>query len=158
MIGMFRFVLSLLLLACGVCGQTAPDWKKLDFLIGNWTGVAGEKDTQIGAGQGDFSFTYDVDRRIIVRRNNAKYESGARHEDLMVIYFEDAKPRAIYWDSEGHVIRYSVALAENRAVFETEANAPGPSYRLTYWIESGNLKGRFEVGGKVYLAWSSRRK
>src|SRR5258708_1301823 len=29
-----------------------PDLKKLDFLIGKWVGVAGEKDTPLGAGQG----------------------------------------------------------------------------------------------------------
>lgn len=77
----------------------------------------------------------------------------------MVIYLENAGPRAIYFDSEGYVIRYLVsAPAADRVVFESEPEAAGPRYRLSYWMESGSLNGRFEVGGKTYLSWTSRRK
>src|ERR1017187_8560232 len=72
--------------------QRTPDqagdspWKKLEFVLGKWTGSAGEKDTALGAGQGGFSFELELNRKIIVRRNHAGYSSGARHDDLMVIY------------------------------------------------------------------------
>src|ERR1700722_16845299 len=81
---------------------------KLEFLLGKWTGMAGEKDTPLGAGQGGFSFQTELNGKIIVRHNQAAYTSGERHEDLMVIYPDapDSKPHAIYFDSEGHVIRY----------------------------------------------------
>ena len=152
--GMLRTFLLVLMTASAMSGQAAGDWwKPLGFLIGDWVGVAGAKDTPIGAGQGAFSFAPDVERKVIVRRNKAQYDSGARHDDLMVIYMEDARPRAIYFDSEGHVIHYSVSTpSAERVVFESDAG-----YRLTYWMEDGAMKGQFEVGGKPYMNWTSRR-
>jgi hypothetical protein len=143
--------------------QSNESWKKLDFLLGDWTGVAGEKDGQLGAGQGDYSFRAELKRQIIVRRNHAGYDSGLQHDDLMIIY-ADGHPRAIYFDTEGHVIHYDLSFpGPQRAVFESESGRPGPKYRLTYWMESGALKGRFETaapGGeyKTYLSWSSRKR
>lgn len=141
------------------------DWKKLEFLLGNWTGSAGEKDTPLGAGQGGFSFEPELNHKIIVRRNRSEYDSGVRHEDLMVIYLEEptGAPRAIFFDSEGHVIRYNLSFpAPNRVIFESEATQPGPRYRLSYWLSGQSLAGRFEVASagtdyKTYLSWTSRR-
>ena len=146
--------------------QPSTDWKKLEFLLGEWMGAAGEKDTQMGAGQGAFSFESELNQKIIVRRNRAEYDSGARHDDLMVIYGEadNSAPRAIYFDSEGHVIHYRASFpSANRVVFESEAAPAGPKYRLTYWLEGASLKGRFEVAPpgsdfKPYLNWTSTRK
>ena len=146
--------------------QTADPWKKLDFLLGEWSGVAGEKDTQLGAGQGDFSFQPQLNRKIIVRKNNARYDSGVQHDDLMVIYLDapNDTPRAIYFDTEGHTIRYGIAFpVANRVLFESDGSQPGPRYRLTYWMEGGVLNGRFEVAApdseyKIYLSWKSARK
>ncbi len=139
--------------------------KKLEFLLGKWTGVAGEKDTPLGAGQGAFSFEPQLDRKIIVRHNAAEYAAGPRHDDLMVIYLDSPNdaPRAIYFDSEGHVIRYNLALpATNTAVFESDGTQRGPRYRLSYWLEKNSLNGKFEVaapGGeyKTYMSWTSNK-
>ena len=148
------------------CAQTGNSWSKLEFLLGNWTGAAGEKDTQNGSGQGAFSFQPELGRKIIVRRNNATYDSGASHDDLMIIYMDppDSPPRAIYFDSEGHVIRYNVAFpSANRVVFESDGSQPGPRYRLMYWMEGASLNGTFEIGMspgayKNYLSWTSKKK
>jgi len=146
--------------------QTNDAWHKLDFLVGDWTGVAGENDTQIGAGQGEFSFKPELNRKIIVRHNNARYNSGVQHDDLMVIYLDTPgdMPRAIYFDSEGHVIRYALTFpAANRVVFESDGSQPGPRYRLTYWLEAATLKGRFEVAPpskdyQTYMSWTSKKR
>lgn len=140
-------------------------WKNLEFLLGHWIGVTGEKDSQPGAGQGAFSFELQLDRKIMVRRNHAGYDSGAAHDDLMVIYLDppDATPRAIDFDSEGHVIRYHLAFpSANTAVFETDETQPGPRYRLSYRLEQGSLNGKFEIaqsgaGYQTYLSWTSRK-
>jgi hypothetical protein len=146
-------------------GKTADPWQKLEFLLGKWTGSAGEKDTPPGAGQGGFSFEPELDRKIVLRRNRAAYTSGVRHDDLMVIYLDapDAPPRAIYFDSEGHVIRYNLAFPKpNRVVFESDASQAGPRYRLTYRLNGPTLDGTFEVAPpgasyKAYLSWTSKR-
>src|SRR5258708_5499366 len=155
---MTKLILGLLL-SLPAFSQT-PDWKDLDFLIGKWVGAAGEKDTALGAGQGAFSFDLEVNSKIIVRHNRAEYDSGAKHDDLMVIYMEGT-PRAIYFDSEGHVIRYKISYpAADSVVFESDGTQPGPKYRLSYWMEKTSLKGKFEVappGGEdeTYKTWGA---
>ena len=161
-----RLILMAMWMTCSALqAQTNDAWKKLDFLLGAWTGIAGEKDTPHGAGQGSFSFVPELQQKIIVRRNHAGYDSGAQHDDLMVIYHDSPgdTPHAIYFDTEGHVIRYNLAFpSANRVVFETDGTQAGPKYRLTYWMEGESLNGRFEIAAasseyKTYLSWASKR-
>lgn len=164
---MFRTLALLLMAAACLPAQNSnPDWSKLEFLLGNWIGAAGEKDTAMGAGRGEFSFELQLNQKVIVRRNQAAYDSGIRHEDLMVIYPDPpgATPRAIYFDSEGHVIRYHLSFpSPSAATFESDATEPGPKYRLSYWMDHSQLNGRFEIAppGKeyqTYLSWKSTKK
>ena len=114
-------------------------------------GSGGEKDTPLGAGQGAFSFMAELKDKIVVRRNVAQYNSGVQHDDLMVIYVDapNDTPRAIYFDTEGHVIRYNVTFpSAERAVFESDGSQAGPKYRLTYWMEGTSLHGQFEVAAQ----------
>lgn len=151
--------------------QSTPDkagdwpWKNLEFLLGKWAGSAGQTDTQLGAGQGGFSFELELNRKIIVRRNHAGYASGAQHDDLMVIYLDapDDTPRAIYFDTEGHIIRYNLTFpTSNKVVFESDGTQPGPRYRLSYWLNGRALDGKFEVAPpgseyKTYMSWTSKK-
>jgi len=162
---------AILLSALPICAQNAAGdttdstWKKLDFLMGKWTGSAGATDTPQGAGHGGFSFEAELNGKIVVRRNLADYGAGVHHEDLMVIYMDGspATPRAIYFDTEGHVIRYNLTFpAPGRVAFESDGTQPGPRYRLTYLLDGSALNGKFEVappGGdyKTYLSWTSKR-
>jgi len=159
-------LIALLAAFSALRAQPADSWKKLDFLLGDWIGLAGGKDTAPGAGQGAFSFKPELQDKIIVRRNNARYDSGVQHDDLMII-FRDAPndpPRAIYFDTEGHVIRYALSFpSPNRVVFESDRAEPGPRYRLTYWMEGPSLSGRFEIAPpsneyKTYMSWTSKRR
>ena len=158
--------IALLAAVSALHAQTNDAWKKLDFLLGDWTGAAGQKDTSLGAGQGEFSFKAELSRKIIVRRNNAQYDSGLKHDDLMVIYLDAPSdpPRAIYFDSEGHVIHYVLSFpSPQRVLFESDSTQPGPKYRLTYWMEGASLNGRFEVAGpgseyKTYMSWTSQKR
>ena len=159
----FKLILTAILF-CAPCISAQTSLKNLDFLLGKWTGVAGEKDTPNGAGQGDFSFELQLDKKIVVRHNNATYASGIRHDDLLIIYLENDTPRAIYFDSEGHVIRYSVTVpSPNSVTFESDATQPGPKYRLFYRLEQGSLNGKFEIAPpgteyKTYLSWTSKKR
>ena len=138
-----------------------PAFASLEFLFGDWTAKGG--DVNVGQGAGEFSFTPQLNRNIVVRKNFAEYtsgkEAGTRHDDLMVVYRENGALRAIYFDSEGHTIHYLIkSPAANIAVFESDAAQPGPKYKLTYSLTGAELAGKFEVNGKPYLTWTSVRK
>jgi hypothetical protein len=140
-------------------------WKPIQFLLGNWT--AGGGGAQTGQGQGAFSFTPDLERSIVVRRNVAEYHEGpnadTRHDDLLIIYTEPPDSLlAIYFDAEGHVIRYNLkAPVPNLAIFESDGTQPGPKYRLSYTLRGKSLDGKFEIAPpnstefKTYLSWTS---
>jgi hypothetical protein len=136
---------------CLLCAQTVDSrLAPLEFMVGKWKG-GGTGDP--GAGQGAFSFLPELNGRILVRRSFNQLAGGPRHEDLMIVYLDDKTPRAIYFDSEGHTIRYNVSFpSKSSAVFES---GDGPGYRLTYALEGKNLNGKFEVGGKTYLTWTT---
>ncbi len=140
----------------------ASNWNQLEFLLGNWTGGTGDKDSRIGEAQGGTTFELELNRNIMVRRNWAVYADG-RHDDLMIIYLEPG-PHAIFFDSEGHVIRYNITIPEaNRAIFESDPSQPWPRYRLSYWLEGQVLNGNFEIappgaGYQLYLQWTAKKK
>ena len=139
-------------------------WKPIEFLFGDWTASGGG--TPTGQGAGAFSFHPDLNQQIVIRKNFAEYKSGEpRHDDLMIIYAEVGAStyRAIYFDSEGHTIRYVVKTpAPDSAVFESDGTQPGPRYRLSYLLRDKELEGKFEVAPpgaefKTYLNWTSVR-
>jgi hypothetical protein len=149
---MKRILWILLWAACAAAQPAASRLEPLQFLIGTWIGAGtGEP----GAGQGEFSFTPDLNGQVLVRRSFNQLASGPRHEDLMIVYLEGA-PRAIYFDSEGHVIHYEVSTPSKNAVVFDSDDAPG--YRLSYTLDGKNLTGKFEVGGKTYLTWTTVKK
>jgi hypothetical protein len=113
-------------------------WLGYRFLLGQWIG---EGSGQPGQGSGEFSFTLDLDGKILVRRNRADYPAtGGRpafsHQDLLVMYWDQTRkqPGAIYFDNEDHVIQYALSLsADNQTVTLVSDPSPNaPRYRLKY--------------------------
>jgi hypothetical protein len=154
------------LLVATAPGQTPPDLRALDFLLGDWEAV----DLPPGE-SGAFVFSAAVQERIIVRTSYAKYpardgQPAMRHDDLMVIFSEDHALKADYFDSEQHVIRYTIQPRGPRdVVFISDPKPSQPRYRLTYTLgANGMLKGSFEIAPpgepdtfKPYLAWTARK-
>ncbi|HLX09943.1 MAG TPA: hypothetical protein VKY89_18950 [Thermoanaerobaculia bacterium] len=156
---------------------TADGLAALSFLVGEWEGVGGGGP---GQGTGTFSFQRDLQQRVLVRHNHSEYPAAAGrpaavHDDLMVVYSQGEPPslRAIYFDSEGHVIQYAVQLAgsaapaETRSVtFTSDAAPTSPRYRLTYRMTGADtVEIRFEIappgkpdGFVPYIAAGARRK
>jgi hypothetical protein len=161
-----------LVLACASAFARAEEpaaLKSLGFLRGEWDSVPTGKP---GEGTGRTSFAGSLEGRVIVRKNIAEFPASAgrpasKHEDLMVIYVDaDAKVKADFYDSEGHVIRYAVkSVADGQVEFLSEPSSTTPRYRLSYKLaEGGTMNGRFEIAPpgkpddfKTYLEWSVRK-
>src|SRR5262245_10516242 len=113
-------------------------WKDWQFLIGKWTAEGGGQPGQAKAG--GFSFELDLQGSVLVRRNYSEYAATAskpasRHDDLMVIYQEPGRgTRADYYDNEGHIIRYTVTISEDKKsiTFLSDPVATAPTFRLIY--------------------------
>src|SRR5208283_443989 len=115
-------VCSLLIPSFAAAQQTkAPDaWGPYKFLVGTWTA---EGHGEPGKGEGAFSFHFELQGKILVRRSHVDYpatpkQAAFSHEDLLIVY-PDAGPapnRAIYFDSEGHVIHYAAAFSDQGKV------------------------------------------
>ena len=151
----------------------APDsWARMNFLLGEWQGLGSGAP---GEGQGGCTFAFELDKKILVRKNWAQYPpkpgetAGITHEDLLIIYPLAAGKsfRAIYFDNEGHAIEYGSVVfpADGEGVtFETAAGEPGPRYRLVYQMKAdGTLENLFLVappGGefKQYVSGLLKKK
>lgn len=148
-----RYLLVLVIAMCvGASAADQPGWGPVEPLLGDWTGEGGGGP---GQGTGWFSFKPDLQGRVVVRKNHSEYpaskeRAAAVHDDLMVVYREaqDTAFHAIYFDSEGHTIRYEVQPGANgrEVAFVSAAEPAAPRYRLTYTrVESDRLKIKFEI-------------
>jgi hypothetical protein len=82
----FLVLVALVLLAAPSAGQQSKDqsWDAWRFLLGDWVG---EGDGQPGqASSGGFSFAFDLQGKVLVRRNHAEY---AATSDRPVCLFDD---------------------------------------------------------------------
>ena len=92
--------------------------------------------------------------KILVRTNHAEYLATADrpasvHDDLMYLYPDpaDQRLRAIYFDTEGHVIHYRVEWPTSDTIQLLSNAAPAsPGFRLTYTqIDHDTLHLTFEI-------------
>lgn len=148
--------------------QTKDRWAAWEPFLGTWQGTG---TGQPGQGAGEFTFEPEVQGSVLVRHNYADYPAtkdkpAYRHDDLMVIYADNDKTRADYWDNEGHVIHYVVELS-GKLVFVSDPAQPGPRFRLSYWKAGSDdtLKIVFEIAPpndpgafKTYIEASAKRK
>ena len=114
--------------------RPSPDWSRYDFLAGEWIAEAAPAEPT-----GGFTWAYDLRRTILVRRNTAVYAAtkdrpAFTHNDLMILYQEAGKTRAVYFDNERHVINYTVSIAEDSSavVFISDPSPSAPRFRLTH--------------------------
>jgi hypothetical protein len=150
---LFTVALILCSAKLAVAQSSAPNWTPFSWLVGDWVGEGAASDR--GQGTGGFSFALDLQKNILIRKNWADYpatngRAAFRHDDLMVAYQESAKDtvQAIFFDSEGHVIRYiaSVSGDGNTIQFTSEVQTSAPRYRLTYAKTSEkSLTLKFEI-------------
>jgi len=141
--GIIVLVLATAVVAAVVQAAGAPEndvWAPLQFLVGTWSGVGSGKPGE--AMTGSTTFSYELDRKVLVRKNRAEYppkpgqKTGQVHEDLLVIYPQpdSAGFKAVYFDNEGHVINYTIPLPSrpDYVIFDSEAPEKSPRFQLVY--------------------------
>jgi hypothetical protein len=132
----FFFSVTLFALTITCFGQQDTSWDKWVWLIGEWKG---EGSGQPGQGSGIFSFSYDLDKKVLTRKSHSEYPASDNkpqiiHDDLMIIYLDltGNLSKAIYFDNEGHVINYTINYSNKSIIFKSDKVANAPIFRLTY--------------------------
>jgi hypothetical protein len=145
-------------------------WEPFRFLIGEWVGEG-----KNGQGSGTFTLAPELQGKVLVRKNHAELPAAdgrpaAVHDDLMVIYKSgDGQPaKAIYFDSENHVINYTVTSSPDKQTltFLSAAGPSAPRFRLTYQKEAEDRVAiKFEIAPpgkpeefKMYLEGKASKK
>jgi hypothetical protein len=157
----------IILIAVSLGAQDRGALDQLEFLVGDWVG---EGSGQPGQGAGGTSVHWDLNHKILVRKNFADYPAAngrpaVSHQDLMTIYPEAGGLRAIYFDNEGHVIHYAVTDSASGTEFLSDLQPGAPRYRLTYKKSGSGLKISFDIAPpgkadefKTYTEGTLRRK
>ena len=162
-----------LILALGASAQSAPPkdaFQPLAFLQGTW-----EAKTNSVSGvnsSGKYSFALELKNHVMAR-HTVSIESckgpdsyDCEHGDLLYIYPEgEGALHAIYFDNEGHVIKYNVSTqGPTTAVFLSDGSQPGPQFRLVYERKADTMFGKFQMrmpgqsDWKSYIEWSGDKK
>lgn len=131
-------------------GQKTDNWSKWDWIVGEWEG---EGSGVPGEGGGIFSFTFDLENKILVRKSHSEYpgeniKTRTIHDDLMIVYPDQngTPSKAIYFDNEGHTINYNITYSENCITFTSEAVGQNPVFRLVYTkLDNAIVNTRFEM-------------
>ena len=162
-----KFLLTaILLVSCQLLfGQQSKNpWEKWNYLIGEWVG---EHNGQPGQGEGKFSFQTDLDGKILVRKSHTFFPATANsseiiHDDLLIIYQSgsNSEQEAIYFDNEGHTIKYKVSFTETSIVLTSDIAANATRFRFTYAaIGTKSVNASFEMASpqapddfKMYLS------
>ncbi len=131
--------------------KEADNWEPFRFLVGDWVGKGTGNP---GEATGAFSFSFDLEEKILVRKNRADYPAtkdkpAYSHTDLMVIYKEGPENRAIYFDNEGHTIHYAVTISKDlptRITFLGDISTSAPRFRFVYSkINNDNMTFQFDI-------------
>jgi hypothetical protein len=147
--------------------QQNEKWGQWSWLTGEWVG---EGSGQPGTGGGTFSFQFDLDRNILVRKSHSEYPATGNkpliiHNDLMIVYpdMSGTPSKAIYFDNEGHTINYTIAYGDKSIILTSDKMPNVPIFRLTYSLldkEVVNTKFEMSQDGEkfmVYIEGKSKR-
>jgi hypothetical protein len=136
--------------------------RTLAFLEGSWNAKA----TGRGgiAEIGTYVFRTELADHILARHSTRAGDcTGPKtfdcdHGDLLYVYADapDLSLKAIYFDSEGHVIHYDVSTpAATTAVFLSDQREPGPQFRLIYELKAATMNRKFQVRMPGQDGWNS---
>ena len=125
-------------------------WDKWNWLLGEWQG---EGSGQPGQGGGTFTFAFELDKKIIVRKSSTEFPATENrpkfvYQDLMIVYLDyTGNPtKAICFNNEGYTINYLITYAEKTIILTSEKIPNAPIFRLTYTLLDDNtVNTKFEM-------------
>src|SRR5580698_10576478 len=153
----------------------------LDFLVGTWAAKTNAPAGTAGAqATGTYTFRRDINGRALQRTSSADSCKGPKdfdctHSDQLTIFSDthglaahNAALFALYLDSEGHVIYYTITTPDpHTAIFLSQSPSGAPHFRLIYHLEGEGPKaimtGKFQMAAPgsddfhSYLEWSGPR-
>jgi hypothetical protein len=164
-------ILSLLTADLGAQSTTSKDpFQALSFLEGTWdaktNGSSGVQSI------GEYSFELQLQKHVLSRQSVSKGSCkgpdsfDCNHSDMLYIYPSgaDGALQAIYFDNEGHVIKYQVSTpTPTTALFQSDSSLPGPQFQLVYERRGDTMSGKFQMRmpgqgeWKSYLEWSGQK-
>lgn len=131
----------------------------LSFLEGTWQAGTRDGKTELGT----YTFVRQLDRHLLTRTGFGddlcvtQTTSACKRGDLFYVFQDSpgAPLKAIYFDSEGRVIRYTVEISHTEVardrldlvVFSSDLADFGPRYRLVYERNTDTLTGRASMKG-----------
>jgi hypothetical protein len=167
-----KFLIIVILLVSGqlLFGQQSKNpWEKWNYLIGEWVGEGGG---QPGQNEGKFSFQTDLDGKILVRKSHTVFPATTNsaeiiHDDLLIIYQggSNGSQEAIYFDNEGHTIKYKVSFTDKSIVLTSDIDVNAPRFRFAYTIiDTKTVNISFEMASpqkpdefKMYLSGKANK-
>ncbi len=182
---MRRFaLLALTLCAVSLTAQTptADPLAPLDFLLGTWSARTDTAAGSAGAqATGTYTFRRDLDGHALVRSSSADTCKGpatydCTHHDQLTIFADPnalamhkSSLLALYLDSEGHIIYYTISTPDaHTAIFNSQSLPSLPKFRLIYHLEGDGPKavmsGKFQMAApgsddfRSYLEWSGTKR
>ena len=142
-------LIAFLIFSYAVNAQQADRWANLMLLVGSWSG---EGSGMAGEGTDIFSFTFDLEQKILIRKSQADYGTNSLKdrnitEELMIIYLVDQIPsRAICFNNQGYTVNYSIEYSDKSIIFTSDKIPQTPMFRLSYiFIDSSTVKVIFEI-------------
>ena len=119
---------------------------------------------------GTYTFALDLNGHALQRNSSVDKCTGpnsfdCQHHDQLTIYATAAGSlEALYIDSEGHVINYTIAAPDPMtAVFTSQGPAAAPHFKLIYHLDGKTMTGRFQGAAPgstefhSYLEWSGTK-
>jgi hypothetical protein len=134
----------------GAQASARPNWTPFEWLVGSWVADIGSGGQPGMATRGGESWTLDLDRRVMIRRDYSDYppaagRPAAHHEGMMVIAPLGGGYSAHAYDNEGHNIDYDIAAGDSTEVFTSRAVSGEPQFRLTYARSATGVDVKFEI-------------
>ena len=151
-------LITLLTFSVVTNAQQADMWEKWMPLVGEWSGTGNGIP---GDATGSFSFTFDLNKRILIRKSNYDYYADKTYttfDDMMVIYLVDGTPsKAIFFNNEGFSRTYSILYSDKTITLITEKTPQTPVFKLTYTlIDDLTVTLKYEIArdGENFITYS----